>query len=338
MKKEWASLLIVCMVLIYSCQQEEPIIEHDNYSLQLPLHFPKPIFPDDNQLTKSRVLLGKMLFYEKLFAADSSISCASCHKQEKAFADIVKTSPGSENAPGTRNSPSLANVLFQPYMLREGGVPTIEMQVLVPIQEHNEFNNNILLIVDKLKDKEPYKSLSIKAYNRPMDSYVLTRALASFERTLISSQSAYDNYLKGDKAALSIDAIKGMNLFFDSLNCGKCHSGALLTNFGFENNGLYQNYIDVGRARFTKDKNDEGKFKIPSLRNVALTPPYMFDGSLATLQDVLDHYSAGGKNHPNKNDFIKPFSLSDEQKKQIITFLESLTDYVFVNDLKFKPE
>lgn len=332
MKKGIALLLIVSLVVLYSCKKEEQTITDDNYTLQLPTYFPKGNIPDDNQLTKSRVLLGKMLFNEKLFALDSSISCASCHKSNLAFADHLPTSPGSANSPGTRNSPSLANVLFQPYLLREGGVPTLEMQVLVPIQEHNEFNNNILQIIEKIKDKEDYKRLSLKAYDRPLDAFVLTRALAAFQRTLISSNSPYDAYLSGKQDALSYNALQGRHLFFDSLNCGQCHSGALLTNFAFENNGLYKEYQDVGRERFTRNPEDRGKFKVPSLRNVGLTAPYMFDGSLKTLNDVLDHYVAGGKTNAIKSEHIQAFSLSNEQRIQLLSFLESLTDYKFINN------
>jgi cytochrome c peroxidase len=332
MKRGLALLFLVSLVVLYSCQKEEQAIIDDNYSLQLPSYFPKAIIPDDNQLTKSRVILGKMLFNEKLFALDSSISCASCHKSSLAFADNSATSTGSGNLPGTRNSPSLANVLFQPYLLREGGVPTLEMQVLVPIQEHNEFDNNILQIIEKLKDKEDYKILSLKAYDRPMDAFVVTRALAAFQRTLISSNSPYDAYLSGKQDALSYNALQGRNLFFDSLKCGQCHSGPLLTNFAFENNGMYKEYTDIGRERFTRNAQDRGKFKVPSLRNVGLTAPYMFDGSLITLNDVLDHYVSGGRVNDIKSEHIVAFSLSNDQRIQLLAFLESLTDYKFINN------
>lgn len=333
MKKGIGLLLLCLFVVLFACKKEsQTIIYNDNYVLESPSYFPKAAIPADNQLTKSRVALGKLLFNEKLFAADSSISCASCHQSSLAFANLMAINFGSANVQGTRNAPSLANVLYQPYLLREGGVPTLEMQVLVPIQEHNEFNNNILQIVEKLKDKESYSVLAAKAYNRPFDAFVLTRALAAFQRTLISSNSPYDAYLSGKQDALSYNALQGRNLFFDSLNCSNCHSGALLTNFAFENNGLYETYKDVGRERFTKNANDRGKFKVPSLRNVGVTAPYMFDGSMPTLNDVINHYVSGGKNSTNKSVYIRPFSLSTNQRIQLLAFLESLTDYTFIHN------
>jgi cytochrome c peroxidase len=211
------------------------------------------------------------------------------------------------------------------------------MQVLVPIQEHNEFNNNILDIAKRLSSNQKLQDLSYLAYNRPLDFYVIPRALATFERSLISGNSKYDQYKKGT-LSLSDEEQKGMNLFFsDRTNCSDCHSGFNFTNYQFENNGLYETYNDPGRKRLTGLDSDLAKFKVPSLRNIEVTAPYMYDGSLPDLEAVLNHYNSGGKQHSNKSEKIQNLQLNQEEKKQIIAFLKTLTDVSFLNKSIFQP-
>lgn len=305
--------------------------------MEIPEGFPTMEFPEDNKFTKDRWLLGKMLFYNKSLSVDESISCGSCHKQEFGFADNLKMSSGVKNRTGTRNSPTLANIGYHPYFTREGGVPSLEMQVLVPLQEHNEFDFNIILAVNRLSEDSVYQKMSRTAYDRNFDAYVLTRAIATFERSLISGGSLYDKYINGDPLALSSQAIKGMDLFFsEKTQCATCHSGFNFSNYSFENNGLYENYNDVGRYRLTGDSSDLAKFKIPSLRNVEYTAPYMHDGSINTLESVIDHYNTGGKDHDNKSDHVRSLDLSQGEKEALLEFLYSLSDPLFIANSNFK--
>lgn len=333
------SLFVLIPLFWVACKKDAPIQKQEIglESIIIPDGFPPIEFPADNAFTKERWLLGKALFYEKQLSLDSSVSCASCHNQQFGFSDNVALSKGFKQRLGNRNSPSIINVAYHPYFTREGGVPSLEMQVLVPIQEHNEFNNNILDIAKRLSSNQNLQNLSYLAYNRPLDFYVIPRALATFERSLISGNSKFDQYKKGT-ISLTEEEQKGMNLFFsDRTNCSDCHSGFNFTNYQFENNGLYETYNDPGRKRLTGLDSDLAKFKVPSLRNIEVTAPYMYDGSLPDLEAVINHYNSGGKQHPNKSEKIKSLQLSQDEKKQIIAFLKTLTDVSFLNQTIFKP-
>ena len=316
-------------IVFSGCEKnDEPIGAPEISSLVLvPKGFPEVEFPEDNQFTEARWLLGKKLFYDPVMSNDFSISCGTCHDPSLAFADNKRFSDGASNAPGVRNSPSLANVAYHPYYTREGGVPTLEMQVLVPIQEHNEFNSNILDVADRLKGDADYLKMAVDAYDREPDPFVITRAIATFERTLISGSSLYD------EGILSLSAKRGMVLFFSPrTNCSSCHSGFNFTNYEFTNNGLYVSYDDVGRYRLTRDSTDLSVFKVPSLRNVALTAPYMHDGSISNLKQVVEHYNSGGFNHLNKSEIIRPLGLSEQEQNDIVEFLKTLSDIKFTSN------
>jgi len=330
------SLALLVLIFFASCNKDQQIILEDS-KITIPQGFPQIDFPEDNAYTEARWELGKKLFFDPILSKDSSISCASCHKPELAFADDMAFSLGVENRPGTRNAPSLGNVAYQPYMLREGSVPTIEMQVLVPIQEHNEFDNNIVDIGLLLQQIPEYVSMSQAAYGQEPNPFVITRAIANFERSLLSGNSAFDNYQNGNNNALTSSEKRGLVLFFsEKTNCSTCHSGFNFSNYAFENNGLYSTYQDNGRMRFTGNLADEATFKVPSLRNVGLTPPYMHDGSLQTLAEVVAHYNSGGKAHPNKSNLVTPLNLSAQEQADLAAFLKSLSDYSFVTDEKWK--
>lgn len=322
--------------LFWACEESEPLTPPA--LMEIPAGFPEMEFPEGNEFTMARWELGKKLFYDPVLSVDSSLSCASCHKQELAFADDVAFSDGVMGRAGTRNSPSLANIGYHPYFTREGGVQTLEMQILVPIQEHNEFAFNIVYIAERLNRDSVYVQMSREAYGRVPDPFVITRSIACFERSLISGNSAYDRYeFQEEKKALGKDEKAGMDLFFsEKAACGSCHDGFNFTNYAFENNGLYQSYPDPGRFRLTGDPADSARFKVPSLRNVALTAPYMHDGSLEDLEAVIDHYQAGGKGHLNQSKQVRPFSLTEKEKRQLIAFLSSLTDLTFITNEHFE--
>ncbi len=329
-------VLIVSMVMgLTGCTKEYASMKVKS-PLEIPMGFPEVFFPTDNEFSRERWELGKMLFFDPVLSRDSSISCASCHKPEFAFADNRSTSPGIENRSGKRNSPSLANVGYFPYLLREGGVPTLEMQVLVPIDEHNEFDFNIVDLSVKLAHNAKYAQLAKEAYNREIDPFVITRAIATFERSLISGTSPYDKFVNGDQNVLNREENSGRMLFFsERTKCTSCHGGMLFTDHSFQNNGLYLNYTDSGRLRLTGEGQDRALFKVPSLRNVGLTAPYMHDGKMESLIAVVNHYNRGGYDHVNKSELVQPLGLSFEEKKALVAFLKTLSDFEFINDKRW---
>lgn len=336
---KWFYILFSLTIILFSCQNQEIDPLHSFDLMELPIGFPAIEVPENNQFSQKRWELGKKLFYDPVMSSDSSISCASCHAANLAFSDNVAFSLGVKDRLGTRNAPTLTNIGDHPYFTREGGVPTLEMQILIPIQEHNEFDFNIVPLADRLKNSPIYVQLAQEAYNRTPDAFVITRALACFERSLISGYSYYDQCVNYDKNTLSKSERRGMRLFFsDETNCSNCHSDFNFTNYAFENNGLYENYADQGRFRLTQKEEDKALFKVPTLRNIELTAPYMHDGSLLTLEEVIEHYNSGGKNHPHKSDLIQPLELSDKEKKDLINFLKSLTDKGFIQNRLFKNE
>lgn len=286
--------------------------------------WPQMEFPTDNEPDAQKIVLGERLFFDPIVSIDSSISCASCHKEVYGFADDVAISPGVEDRLGKRNSPSLWNVGYQPYFMREGGVPTLEMQVLVPVQEHSEMAFNMVLLAQRLNANTAYKNDFLEAFGDSASAFTITRALAQYERTLIQEPTSFDEYVRGDNGALSIAAKKGFELFYGKAGCDHCHSGPLMTNFGFYNNGTQIGPDDYGRAELTLDSADFYLFKVPSLRKVALTAPYMHDGSLASLRDVLEQYNQGGVGHDYTSDGIEPLNLNESELVALEEFLSSL--------------
>jgi cytochrome c peroxidase len=330
--------LVLCGISIISCTKESATVADENGIMKVPAGFPEIAFPEGNEFTIERWKFGKALFYESALSKSGQVSCVSCHKPSFAFSDNVALSLGDHDAVGRSNAPSLANVAYQPYYTRAGGVATLEMQVLVPIQEHDEFNSNIVDIAQALKTNPEYEKAAFDCYGRELDPYVIVRAISNFERSLISGNSRYDNYVfQGNKTALAANALRGMNLFMsEKTNCSKCHSGFNFSNYEFENNGLYEVYPDSGRMRLTRLESDRALFKVPTLRNIQFTAPYMHDGSISSLKEVIAHYNSGGKLHPNKNKLIKPLGLSKQEQADLLAFLESLSDNEFINNKNFR--
>lgn len=328
------NLYLVLVSLIALAIGLEKVLIDDTYILTIPKGFPEPYIPEDNKLTQSRVTLGKRLFFDVRLSRNNSLACVSCHNPKFAFTDGSPLSIGNKGALLTRNAPTLTNIVFQDSgLLFDRGVPTLEMQILVPIQEHNEFDFNILLIAERLKLDTALQALSIQAYNSEITPFVITRSIAAFERTLISGDSPYDQFINGDSTALTINQQKGMDLFFNTLNCTQCHSGFNFTNNSLSNNGLYTNPypLDSGRMRVTANEKDRDLFKVPTLRNISVTGPYMHNGSISSLEGVIEHYMTGGEVHFNKNESLEPFELNNNDKQYLVQFLESLTDSVFIN-------
>lgn len=330
---EQSFLGLLFLFLLWSCEKTtSPPISY----LSVPNGFAPVEFDSGNEYSNDRWLLGKALFYETRLSVDNTVSCATCHQPEYAFTDPQPTTPGAFNRPGHRNAPTLGNVGYHPYFLKEGGVPTLEMQVLVPIQEHNEFANNMVDLIAALKEIPFYDSLAIVAYDREMSPFVLTRALGIFERSIVTGNSAYDQWVNGDSSALSKSELSGMELFFGKAQCNQCHNGLDFTNYEIVNNGAFSTYPDSGLYRLTMMEEDWAKFKIPSLRNIALTAPYMHNGEISSLREVVDIYNKGGQGYKNQSSKIHPLALTESEKEDLISFLKSLTDYSFVNDVKWK--
>lgn len=340
----WLTYLLLGTLLGLGCKPEPeelapPVVSEISQKwldVAVPPHFPEIVYPEDNRPTVERVHLGKLLFHDVRLSRDHSVSCASCHLQEHAFADPEQVSSGVDGLQGFRNAPSLSNIGWHPHLFMDGGVPNLELQALAPLDNEVEMDHSIVEVSDELRYDETYSALARKAYGRDFDPFVLTHALAAFQRTLISGNSAWDRYTNGDLRALSDDQIAGMELFFSERSqCSSCHKGVFLSDFTFRNIGLYEVYEDAGRQRVTADPNDNGKFKVPSLRNVALTAPYMHDGSMNTLEEVVDHYTTGGQNHPLKDSLMEPLNLTLREKAQLVSFMKALTDLDFVSDTAF---
>jgi len=332
--------LIMVSAFFFCCNLSQKKLDHSDYALITRTDWPELVIPKDNLMTVASVAFGKQLFFDKRLSIDSTISCASCHKPESGFADSTSLSIGVHNRTGLRNSGSLANVAFLPYFNRDGGVKTLDRFSLVPIEDHDEMNLNLLVMRDRLIQDKDYVYQAKEIYGREPDAFSVSRAIASYLRTFISDQSPYDRFVYDrDSFALTESQKRGYQLFFgDQAKCGACHNGEHLTNFKFENNGLHESYVgkDRGRQRVTDNPEDEGKFRVASMRNVALTAPYMHDGSLSDLKSVLDHYANHGQNNQYKNPIIDSISLNEEDKIDIIAFLESLTDNGFINDGRFR--
>lgn len=301
--------------------------------IETPLGFPTINVPSDNPITKAKIDLGKKLFFEKLLSRDSSISCASCHNPSFAFTDGLQKARGIKNREVSRNTPTLTNIAYNNSFLRDGVNPSLEAQVIVPIHEKNEFDFHILLVTERLNKKKEYVELFDKAFGKNPNPKFISQALATYERTLISGNSRYDKFMfHKDSSALTKKEQRGMRLF-NKLNCISCHSGFNFSNGEIVNNGLYEHYDDQGKMRVTLDPKDRGTFKVPTLRNIGVTYPYMHDGSLRTLEEVINHYANGGENNKNKDKRIVSFKLNEKERSELIAFLNSLTDSSFINRL-----
>lgn len=278
---------------------------------------------------QEKIELGKRLFFDKRLSSDNTVSCASCHNPDRAFTDGKVLGTGVKGRTTFRNVPGLLNVKYLKKLMFDAELTSLERQILVPLLDHAEMNADLPVLFRKLRKDSYYVTAAKRIFNRPFDSYVLTRSIAAYERRLIAMNSRYDQFLKGNKNALTLNEIKGMQLFTKELYCTKCHELPNFTSFKAENNGLYTDYgSDQGRFRVTGLESDKGKFKVPGLRNVELTAPYMHDGSFATLLEVIRHYESGGKDHPNKSAVIQPFNLTSEEEQNLVLFLKTLTDTI----------
>ncbi len=331
---------LMLVLVIWGCDEENVDPLEEEYSINVPDHFPDPdlYIPENNPLTEGKVKLGKMLFFDSMLSRDSSISCASCHLPEHGFSDPRRFSLGVEGTIGRRQSPALINVVYGQNFFWHGSVSSLERQILSPLESELEMDNTMAEVIRRLEANPEYLQQFEEVFGEGPTPNHVTDAIASFERTLISANAPYDQYLAGDSTALSPSQVRGMNLFFgEKAECFHCHGGFNFTFEEFLNNGLYESYQDQGRYEITGRESDIGKFKVPTLRNIAFTFPYMHDGSISTLEQVIDHYASGGANHPNKSGLVRRFILSDEEKQDLVNFLRALSDEAFISNPAFQP-
>jgi cytochrome c peroxidase len=327
------------MTFLVSCSKDPALPRPEAFLLKIPKGFPPPEIPENNPLSKEKVQLGKALFFEELLSIDSSISCASCHFQERAFSDPSAVSTGVMAQTGKRNASALFNLVYKKSYFRDGGVTNLDLTSLNALHAENEFNSSPEIMFNRLKNSPAYRQMFRNAYNDTVTIQGALLALGSFLRTIISGNSAYDAYKNGNEAALNESEKKGMELFFSSkTSCSECHGGFNFRNEGFFNNGFFEEYSDSGRQRITLLASDRAKFSVPSLRNIAVSGPYMHNGSINDLSTVIERYNQGGFNHPGKSDFIRPLGLNENEKEDLLHFLNTLTDYSFLNDIAYQPE
>ena len=334
-------IIISIICLLYSCKKEGEIspIQTDSTDKILflqPSNFPSPIYTySNNPLTKKGFELGRFLFYDPILSLDSSISCGTCHAQGHAFADHnFPLSIGVKNKLGIRNAPSLVNLAWSTSFMWDGGVNHIEVQPLVPLTSEHEMGETMAQIVLKLNRSEFYKQKFKEAFGiTKITDQKLLHALAQFTSMLVSSNSKYDQVIAG-KDQFTTEEKQGYELF--KLNCALCHSEPLFTDYSFRNSGLPIDLNDTGREKVSQDVNDRGKFKVPSLRNIAYTYPYMHDGRFSNLEDVLEFKVNGIQDSPTLDPYLKKgIKLSSKEQKAIISFLNTLTDFNFIGNPLF---
>ncbi len=344
------SISILLLFLLMSCSSKE---ENDIYipvpvNLEIPELFQQkliaPVIPTNNPLTEEGIALGKKLFFDKILSKNNTQSCATCHNPAKAFTDNAQFSEGVAGLLGKRNSMPLFNLAwnFDERFTWDGKELSLERQALEPVRNPIEMHSKWSNVAERIKNDSEYPTLFKQAFgNTNIDSVLITKALAQFERTLISGNSKFDQFLL-DKTTLTPQEQNGFDVFMDEArgDCFHCHgsnNNPLWTDNKFHNNGLDATFSDLGLGAVTGDPNDNGKFKSPSLRNLKFTAPYMHDGRFATLDDVINHYSTGLKSSSTIDPLMKKVNeggvnLSDNDKSDLKAFLLSLSDNDFINN------
>jgi len=346
--------LIITLLSCSKGSSEEEEYVPISAPLQIPTLFKDlligPIIPFNNPQTVAGIALGKKLFFDPILSADNTQSCATCHDPKFSFAEKLQFSEGIDGLLGTRNSMPLFNMAwnFDEKFFWDGRVSGLQKQAIEPVRNPIEMHNTWVNAMRVLQDNSEYPALFFAAFGtRKVDSVLVTKAIAQFERTLISSNSKFDKHLLGT-ATLSSSELNGFNVFMDETkgDCFHCHGSdknPLWTDNAFHNNGLDAVITDIGLAKVTGDPSDNGKFKSPSIRNLAFTAPYMHDGRFSTLEQVINHYSEGLKASPTIDPLMKKVSaggvhLSAQEKADLKAFLLSLSDSEFISNPAFQKE
>jgi len=345
----------ILIIIVSSCSNESV----ETYTTTpSPLQIPKlfednilnPVIPNNNPQTVEGIALGKKLFFDPILSADNTQACVDCHAPENAFSDADRFSDGIDGIDGDRNSMPLFNLAwnYDEKFFWDGRVFSLEHQAFQPVTNPIEMHSTWQQVEQKLQAHSEYPNLFNLAFGTSkIDSTMVTKAIAQFERTLISSNSKFDKHLMGE-ATLTPEEQNGLNVFLDEArgDCFHCHgnpNNPLWTDNIFHNNGLDTTITDLGLGEVTGDPADNGKFKSPSLRNLAFTAPYMHDGRFATLDEVINHYSEGLQNSPTIDPLMKKVAqggvqLSAQDKADLKAFLMTLSDYEFINNPAFNNQ
>ncbi len=283
--------------------------------------------PGDNPQTAAKVALGAQLFFDPRLSLDNTISCATCHRPDMAWANHDRTDTGIGGRVGSRNSGTILDAAYMKVQFWDGRAGSLEEQALGPIHNPIEMGDTLDNVVRKLSAIEEYREQFQAVFATGVTTDGIAKAIAAFERTVITGPSAYDRFLGGDRSALSASAARGLAIFEGKGRCWLCHSGPMLSNQSFHNIGVGMRAAspDVGREAVTGRPEDRGRFKTPTLRNVALTWPYLHDGSAETLDEVIEFYDDGGILNPNLDPRIMKLHLTETERHDLRAFLESLT-------------
>jgi cytochrome c peroxidase len=291
----------------------------------IPLGLPERALPKDNPLTEARVALGRRLFFDPILSADQTVACASCHRPDKGFSSGDAQPHGIRNQALKRKAPTILNRAFGTAFFWDGRENSLEAQALKPIEDPTEMGAKLGEIIQRLRNQAEYRLQFEKAFPDGVTAVNLGKALASFERVLLRGDSAVDRFRrKGDHAALIPAQRHGLWLYESKGRCWRCHSGSNFTDEQFHNTGVSWGKGDLGRFAVTRNEDDRGKFKTPTLRGVVLTGPYMHDGSLKTLEEVVEFYNRGGGANPNLDQLLGPLGLSKEEMSDLVAFLKAL--------------
>ena len=332
-------IALVILILSFTIKKQLP----EPLKINIPANFPTPVYDlSKNPITKEGFELGRKLFYDGILSRTGLVSCGSCHQASAAFIQADHDfSHGVEDQLGRRNSLPIFNALFKKSFFWDGGVPFLDFVPANPIENPVEMDEKMDHVIQKLNQSESYRALFKKAFDvDEIKTKEFLHALAQFMAAMISANAKYDKYVRKEGANLTQDEADGLKLF--STKCSSCHATDMFTDGSYRNNGLSINYnSDKGREEVTLVAADRGKFKVPSLRNVEFTGPYMHDGRFETLEEVLEYYDSGVQESSTldpllKLDKQKPgIRLTKEEQKKIILFLKTLTDYEFLKDSRF---
>lgn len=346
-KYSWVTLFFISIILvslITGCSKD------NSYKPLIGDHFNKPeLFPEitynleDKNISHKGFLLGKKLFFDPRLSLDGSISCNNCHQQSRAFADIPlhPLSIGIDNQMGSRNAPGIFNLAFRNEFFWDGGVTHMDFIAINALESELEMGEILKGVVNKLNKNQEYRNLFAEHFiTDSITGAQVLQAFSEFMLQLVSSNSKYDQFLRGE-AKLSQKEQEGLDLF--EQKCSHCHKGILFTDQSYRNNGISKTFTDLGRADISENKDDEGKFFVPSLRNIEVTAPYMHNAKFNTLEEVLDHYA----NHVNESTTLDKslrqdngklgIAITQQEQELIIVFLKTLTDYDFLYNSDFQP-
>lgn len=346
MERVYLLLLLPCILMV-ACRKKEIRVVPQVYQLNVPANFPLPVMDPENVLSADGVALGRMLFYDRRLSGNNKISCASCHQPALAFTDgVALGNAGFSGKQLIRSAPALINLAWSNNgLFWDGGATNLESQAFGPLTSEDEMFQNLAELLEELNQVPEYQRLFRKVFNDEIKTGYIVKALAQFQRTLISGNSRYDKYQGNEGETLNDQEKKGMKLF--EMYCRSCHTGVLFTDNDFHNNGIDASFdndalegIYQGRFRISYNPGDLGKFKTPTLRNIALTAPYMHDGRFRTLEEVLKHYSSGIRVSATTDKKLMVngswgFALSDDEQAAVISFLQTLTDSSFINNQAF---